>query len=86
MPALAQEASARVVGTVTDESGGRIVGARVTVEGIDTGRTWRATTGNDGYYQVLDVPIGTSGHRIEKEGFSKLVTRPTSFRSIRASG
>jgi hypothetical protein len=57
--AIAQQATAKIVGTVTDQQGAVIPGVNITVTNIATNVASQATTGKDGYYQVLDLPIGT---------------------------
>jgi len=70
----AQTGTGRVIGTITDESGAAIAGARVTVTNADTNVHWESTSGTDGSYQVLDLPIGNYTVAAEHEGFRKAVT------------
>lgn len=72
--ALAQNATGRVIGTVTDTQGAAIVGARVTVTNNGTNVGSDAVTNNSGYYQVLDLPVGNYTVSVEHEGFAKVVT------------
>jgi hypothetical protein len=74
--ALAQNATGRIVGTITDEQGASIAGAKVTVTNTSTNVRWEATTNTSGTYQVLDLPIGTYTLTAEHEGFAKVVTAP----------
>jgi hypothetical protein len=69
--ARAQDATGRIVGNVTDPSGAPILGAAVTVtnEGTQISRT--TTTDNDGFYQVLSLPIGAYRVAIEAQGFRR---------------
>jgi len=56
--ALAQETTATIIGTVTDQSGGVLPGASVTLSHVATGRTFEGITSNDGGYLVTLLPIG----------------------------
>ena len=68
-PLFAQEAGGRIVGNVTDRSGSAIPGAKVTVTNEGTQFSETTTTGKDGFYQVLSLPIGKYAVRIEMAGF-----------------
>src|SRR5512132_3480569 len=54
----AQETTATVTGTVTDETGAVVPGATVTVRNVGTGFVREATTGSEGTYNALLLPIG----------------------------
>ena len=69
----AQSPTGRIVGNVTDPSGAPIPGAKVTIRNVATKDTESATTGNDGFYQVLALPIGSYEVKIDKEGFQERV-------------
>src|SRR6266436_381954 len=47
-----------ISGAVTDPSGAAIPGAKVTLHNPDTGLRQEATTGSDGSYEFLVVPVG----------------------------
>jgi len=70
--AQAQDASGRIVGTVTDPSGSVVPAVKVSVTELATGLTRTATTDEQGQYQVLYVPIGVYRVSGEKEGFRKI--------------
>ena len=74
--AIAQTGTGRVIGTITDESGAAIAGAKVTVTNSLTNVHWETTSGADGSFQVLDLPIGNYTVTAEHEGFRKVVTAP----------
>ena len=74
--ARAQDATGRVVGKITDPAGAVIPGARVTVTESDTQLTRDTTTGADGTFQVLSLPIGRYSVVVEHPGFSKVSTEP----------
>jgi hypothetical protein len=65
----AQDITAAVRGTVTDEQGAAIVGAEVTVTSPDTGFSRTATTGSDGVYNFPDLPLGAYKIRATHAGF-----------------
>src|SRR5579871_5748707 len=66
--------SLRVV--VTDQTGGVIPGAVVSMTNSGTGFKRQALTGEDGVYQFLQVPPGTYQVTVEKAGFTT-VSRDT---------
>ena len=72
----AQTGTGRVIGTITDESGGAVAGAKVTVTNSLTNVHWETTSGTAGSFQVLDLPIGSYTVAAEHEGFRKAVTAP----------
>src|SRR5262245_32260484 len=72
--ALSQEATARIEGTVTDQQGAVIVGAKVTVTNIATKVSREAITDKDGRYQVRELPLGVYQISAEREGFKKVVS------------
>ncbi len=69
--AQAQDASGRIIGTVTDPSGAAIVGASVTIVNVGTKISQMTTTDESGFYQVLGLPIGEYDVTIESTGFRK---------------
>ncbi len=71
--AWAQEATGRVVGIVTDRAGAVVPGVKVTVTNEATQVSETTTTGKDGFFQVLALPIGTYSVAIEMTGFRKQV-------------
>jgi hypothetical protein len=75
-PALAQTATGRIIGTVTDPSGAVIPGATITATNVDTMVTYNAVTNEQGAYQVPLLPIGTYTVTAELPGFQRAVTKP----------
>ena len=65
--------TARIVGTVTDPTGGVIPNAKVTISNPDRGFTRELTSDSAGYYSISAVPIGTYVVTAEAQGFQKLV-------------
>jgi Carboxypeptidase regulatory-like domain/TonB-dependent Receptor Plug Domain len=76
MPAFApaQDATGRIVGTVADTTGAVVPGVEVTVTDIATQVSRKTTTNQDGYYQLLALPIGTYKVTAEHEGFRAFVS------------
>ena len=67
--AFAQEVTATVTGTITDQSGAAIAGANVTAKSVERGITYSATSNESGLYRISNLPIGNYELRAEKEGF-----------------
>ncbi|MBZ5682847.1 MAG: TonB-dependent receptor [Acidobacteriia bacterium] len=77
--ASAQNTNGRVIGTVTDTQGAAIAGAKITVTNTGTNVVSDTVTNNEGYYQVLQLPVGSYTVTIEHAGFAKVVTAATSL-------
>ena len=60
-------------GTVTDQSGGVVPGAKVTLTNTGTGVAHSTTTGSDGSYLFDFVPVGTYKLTVDKPGFTTFV-------------
>jgi hypothetical protein len=71
-----QTAAARIIGTVTDPSGNVIPGAKVTATNAATQVHYGATAGREGFYQILELPIGQYTVTVDAAGF-----RTTTYRS-----
>src|SRR5258708_5352550 len=69
--AWGQEASAKIVGTITDPKAGVIAGVKVTVTNTATQVSRETATDPEGFFQVLSLPIGTYRISAEREGFRK---------------
>jgi outer membrane receptor protein involved in Fe transport len=69
-----QEATGRIVGTVSDPSGAVVPGVQISVTNTATQVIHKATTDRDGYYQVLALPIGSYVVRAEHQGFRTVVS------------
>src|SRR3954465_4701771 len=67
----AQSDRATISGIVKDSTGAVISGAAVTVTNIKTNVENTATTGNQGTFTVLNLPIGEYTLQASKEGFGK---------------
>ncbi len=68
-PVLAQ-VSATLSGTVTDQSGGLVSAAAVTVKNTDTGVTRSTQSDSAGHYQASFLPVGHYEVRGAKPGFT----------------
>jgi Carboxypeptidase regulatory-like domain len=65
-----QAVSGSLVGTITDTSGGVIPGARITITELGQSASRTAVTDGSGNYSFPQLPPGTYGIRVEKQGFS----------------
>jgi len=88
LPSLASAQTADIVGRVTDNSGGVLPGATVTVENVGTRDVRTAVTTDTGDYVFTLLPIGTYTVKIELQGFSAYSSRAvlTSGDRIRVDG
>src|SRR6202047_2188493 len=74
LPAFSQGSFGRILGTVTDQSGGVVAGATVTVLDKDRGTTRTLTTDDAGAYNAPNLTAGNYTVRAESKGF-KVVER-----------
>src|SRR5262252_6142589 len=77
LPGFAQTATGRVLGTVTDTQGAALAGAKVSIVNTATNVASETLTNADGYYQVLELPVGTYKVSVSHSGFASAVTVPT---------
>ncbi len=70
--AAAQQATAKIVGTISDEQGLVVQGVKVTVTNVGTNVSSNTTTDKTGFYQVLNLPIGIYTVTANHEGFREL--------------
>ena len=68
-----QDTTGRIIGTVTDPQGSLVAGVGVTVTNAKTQVSQQTVTNKDGYYQVLDLPIGTYQVTMQHDGFRELI-------------
>src|SRR5271156_418211 len=71
--AYAQDPTGRIIGTVSDPQGSSVAGVGVTVTNAKTQVSKQVVTNKDGYYQVLDLPIGTYKVTMQHDGFRQLL-------------
>src|SRR5579859_8140543 len=67
--ARAQQATGRIIGTVTDPSGGVIPDVKVTATNVATQVSQEAKTNREGFYEIISLPIGAYDVRIAANGF-----------------
>jgi len=72
--AMAQTFRGTILGTVSDQSGAVVPGAKVKVRNADTGLVRETQTADDGSFSVPELPIGTYVVTVEKAGFQTAVT------------
>jgi hypothetical protein len=77
--AAAQGTTARVVGTVTESSGGVLPGASVTAVNLATGWQREAITNEQGDYVIANVPVGSYSVAAALTGFKRVVRTPVSL-------
>ncbi len=68
-PALAQQATAKIVGTITDQQGAVVPSVKITVTNTATNMATQTVTDKGGFYEVLNLPIGTYKIVAHREGF-----------------
>ena len=68
-PASAQVLYGSIVGTVSDGTGAVIPGASVSAMNVGTGLELTASTGGDGLFRLVNVPIGSYDVAITSDGF-----------------
>jgi hypothetical protein len=71
----AQGQNATIQGTITDASGGAVVGAKVDVKNTGTGITQTATSDAQGRYSVPQLPIGDYEVQASQAGFQTAIRR-----------
>jgi Carboxypeptidase regulatory-like domain/TonB dependent receptor len=67
--AHAQGNTGRILGVITDQSGGNVAGATVTITDVARGVSQTLTTDSDGAYVALSLLPGTYSVRAEYKGF-----------------
>jgi hypothetical protein len=73
-PLFSQGNLGRITGTITDQSGGVIAGASVTIKDVERGVSRTLTTGDSGEYNAPNLLPGMYTVRAEAKGF-KVVER-----------
>ncbi len=69
---LAQQTLGSINGTVTDISGAAMTGATVTATSDQTGFTRSTTTQSNGYWEILNLPVGTYRVTVKSANFQTL--------------
>src|SRR5262249_29207670 len=70
---FAQVDRAVLEGTVTDQSGGVLIGARVQAMAVDTGIAQEKPTNANGYYRPSRPAVGRYTVNVNREGFQTMV-------------
>src|SRR5580693_5425977 len=71
----AQSTGGRIRGTVSDPSGGAVVGATVTLINEATNVSRDVDTGTNGDYLLIEVPVGSYEIDVTQQGFKKYVRK-----------
>jgi Carboxypeptidase regulatory-like domain len=71
----AQSTGGRIRGTVTDQSGGAVSGAKVTLINEATNVTRDTDSGGNGEYLFIEVPVGSYEIDVTQQGFRKYVRK-----------
>src|SRR5579872_3933144 len=66
---FAQESTARLLGTVTDQTGAVVPRANIAAKNVDTGLEWKAQSNDSGEYSIPRLPIGQYTVTGEAAGF-----------------
>src|SRR5438876_11641939 len=66
-----QSPTGTILGVVSDEHGGRIVGATVTVSEIQTGMVHSSSSNENGVYSIMLLPPGVYQVEVSKAGYAK---------------
>ncbi|MDQ1407150.1 MAG: hypothetical protein QOG55_2779, partial [Acidobacteriaceae bacterium] len=69
VPAYGQGGNGEILGAVTDQSGGNVMGATVTITDVARGISKTLTTDQAGEYVASDLTPGTYTVRVEAKGF-----------------
>lgn len=72
IPAFPQGSTGRILGTITDQSGGVVGGAAITVIDTERGITRTLTTDDAGEYNAPNLTPGNYTVRVESKGFKRL--------------
>jgi hypothetical protein len=71
-PLFSQGSSGRILGTVTDQSGGAVAGATVTITDAERGTSRNLTTDDAGEYNAPSLTPSTYKVRVESKGFKAI--------------
>jgi outer membrane receptor for ferrienterochelin and colicin len=73
---FAQQATGRIIGTISDPSGAVVSGAHVVVTNVETHISREAVSDGNGAYQVAALPIGNYTVAVDHQGFNPIITNP----------
>lgn len=66
---VAQNATGTIEGYVSDSTGAAMPGVHLAVTNVSTNYKFLATADSSGYYQVMDLPVGTYSVNVQHPGF-----------------
>ena len=69
VPSFPQGNTGRILGVVTDQSGGNVAGAAVSITDVQRGVTQTLRTDTDGAYVAINLLAGTYAVKVEYKGF-----------------
>jgi hypothetical protein len=69
------QTTAKILGTVSDQSGAAVVGAKVTVKNANLAIERSATTNASGFYEVDALPPGAYSVQVEMSGFESQIAK-----------
>jgi hypothetical protein len=75
LSAGAQTITGTIQGTVTDPQGAAVPNAQVTIRNVATGDTRNATANSQGFYNALDLLVGTYDVTIKQPNFKTFVSK-----------
>ena len=81
----AQSVTGTITGTITDQSGAVISGAKVVALNVDTGVASTATSDAAGVYRVSFLPVGRYELSAEANGFSKQTVPPFQLEALQTA-
>lgn len=85
LPAFSQANLGRISGSITDQTGGAMAGAQVTVMDTERGVTRTLTTDDAGAYNASNLTPGTYTVRAEAKGFKTIQRERILIESARNS-
>jgi protocatechuate 3,4-dioxygenase beta subunit len=77
----AQSNAADLQGTVRDQNGAVVANAAITVRNAGTNVSREATTNDDGYYKIVNLPPGEYVITVKATNYKTVVCRETNDRS-----
>ena len=73
LPAMAQQITGSIEGTVKDAAGALVPGAAIKATNVDTGFSRSATSDSGGAYNIQYLPVGNYKVEVEAAGFKKFL-------------
>ncbi len=78
-PAVAQQTTGTLVGTITDESGAVVPGVTIVAKHLDTGRSFEAVSTSTGVYTLQLLPVGDYEVAFQLAGFQTVTVKGISL-------